>query len=69
MIPPFLKLQKSICKIVGGTVTCQTGPATIFYICPFQPEDMIHGDVLVGPSAEPGCTAITLLEVPVQVGG
>ena len=63
--PPFSQLQKSICEIVGGTVTCQTGPATVFYICPFQPEGGIDGEVLVGPSAEPGCNAISLLAVPV----
>ena len=63
--PPFSQLQKSICKIVGRTVTCQTGPATVFYICPYQPGSMTDGEVLVGPSAEPGCTAITLLAVPI----
>lgn len=63
--PPFAQSQKSICKIVSEIVTCQTGPATVFYICPFIPEDMTGGYVLVGPSAEPGCTVIDLLAVPV----
>ncbi len=63
--PPFYQNQKSICEIVGGTVTCQTGPATVFYICPFEPEGMTGGFVSVGPSAEPGCNAISLLAVPV----
>ena len=65
--PPFPPGQKSICKIVSGAVTCQTGPATVFYICPFISAEGSGGDVLVGPSAEPGCTVIDLLAVPVPI--
>ena len=58
---------KSICDDIGGTLNCQTGAATVFYICP--PEvitgTLVGGTVDVGLTVEPGCTPVTLLVVPV----
>lgn len=58
---------KSICEVVGGTLTCQTGADTVFFICPFQriAGTLVDGTVNVGPTVRPGCTPITLLVVPV----
>ncbi|KAF6231590.1 hypothetical protein HO173_010122 [Letharia columbiana] len=58
---------KSICEVVGGALTCQTGAATVFFVCPVQDIDgsFIGGTVEVGPTTQPGCTTLTLLAVPV----
>lgn len=58
---------KTICKVVGGTLACQTGADTVFFICP--PEivsgTLGGGTVDVGQTVTQGCTTITLLVVPV----
>lgn len=58
---------KTICEVLGRTLTCQTGADTVFFICP--PEvisgTLVGGTVDVGQTVTQGCTAITLLVVPV----
>ena len=58
---------KSFCEIVDGALTCQTGAATVFSICPYQDIEghVEGGNVEVGPTTEPGCNPLTLLVVPV----
>ena len=58
---------KTICEDVSGTLTCQTGADTVFFICPFETiaATLIGGTVNVGPTVQPGCTPITVLVVPV----
>lgn len=58
---------KTICEVVGGTLTCQTGADTVFFICPYRriAGTLVDGTVNVGPTVQPGCTPITLLAVPV----
>ncbi|CAF9940109.1 hypothetical protein IMSHALPRED_001754 [Imshaugia aleurites] len=58
---------KSICEIVGGVLTCQTGADTVFFVCPFQDifGTLVGGTINVGLSTQSGCTTLTLLAVPV----
>ncbi|KAL9072034.1 MAG: hypothetical protein Q9161_003808 [Pseudevernia consocians] len=58
---------KSLCEIVAGALTCQTGTDTVFSICPSEVVDghVEGGNVDVGPTTQPGCDPLTLLVVPV----
>ena len=58
---------KTICDVVGGTLNCQTGADTVFFICPFRREaaTQLDGTLNVGRTVQPGCTPITVLVVPV----
>ncbi len=58
---------KVICEDVAGTLTCHTGPFTVFYECPFQviTGTLVGGTIDVGQTVPAGCTEITLRIVPV----
>lgn len=57
----------SFCGIVGGELNCRTGADTVFSVCPYQDIEghVEGGEVVVGVVAEPGCTGLSLLVVPV----
>ena len=58
---------ESICEDVDGFLTCLTGVATVFFICPTQIIDgsVINGNVVTGAITRTGCDTIALRIVPV----
>ena len=58
---------ESICEDVDGFLTCLTGVATVFYICPvvFIDGSVINGEVETGAVVRTGCDGIALRIVPV----
>ena len=57
----------SFCEVAGGTLTCETGAFTVFFVCPYQviSGTLVGGTVDVGLVTQSGCTPLSLRAVPV----